>query len=166
MNSSLCVTSASHLFQGGADEQLIISHTGHRSVEGVRNYKRESEEQKQLASTDLNSASNRQPVPYEVKVRKKRWWNGSERNTISLLSILSTQLQHLTPKLFNLNFLGCSSVITNNFKGPNWLHMSYDWTDICLLSHIIIYWYGTIMIMKYMQKTVLYSMCMYTVTIM
>ena len=35
-NHSLCVTSATHLFQSGADEQLIMSRTGHRSVDGVQ----------------------------------------------------------------------------------------------------------------------------------
>ena len=33
-NHSLRVTSATRLFQSGLDEQLIMSRTGHRSVEG------------------------------------------------------------------------------------------------------------------------------------
>ena len=45
-NHSLRVTSATRLFQSGIDEQLIMSHTGHRSIDGVRSYKRISEEQK------------------------------------------------------------------------------------------------------------------------
>ena len=35
-NHSLRVTSATRMFQGGVDEQLIMSRTGHRSIEGVR----------------------------------------------------------------------------------------------------------------------------------
>ena len=35
-NHSLRVTSATRLFQNGIDEQLIMSNTGHRSVDGVR----------------------------------------------------------------------------------------------------------------------------------
>ena len=45
-NHSLCVTSATRMFQGGVDEQLIMSRTGHRSIEGVWAYKRISDEQR------------------------------------------------------------------------------------------------------------------------
>jgi len=38
-NHSLQVTSATRLFQNGAEEQLIMGVTGHRSTEGVRTYK-------------------------------------------------------------------------------------------------------------------------------
>ena len=37
----LCNT-ATQLFQGGMDEQLVMSRTGHRSIEGIRSYKRVS----------------------------------------------------------------------------------------------------------------------------
>ena len=43
-NHSLRVTNATRLFQNGVDEQLIMSRTGHRSIEGVRTHKRISEE--------------------------------------------------------------------------------------------------------------------------
>ena len=45
-NHSLRVTSATRLFQSGVDEQLIMSHIRHRSVDGVRSYKRGCEDQK------------------------------------------------------------------------------------------------------------------------
>ena len=71
-NHSLRVTTATRLFQSGADEQLIMSHTGHRSVDGVRAYERESEDQKRSVSNVLNEASNGQPVPYQpLDVTKK-----------------------------------------------------------------------------------------------
>ena len=58
MNHLLRVTSAMRLFQSGVDKQLIImSHTGHRSVDGVRSYKRISEEQKKKVSGILSSVS-------------------------------------------------------------------------------------------------------------
>ena len=41
-NHSLRATSATRLFNAGADEQLIMERTGHRSVDGVRSYKRTS----------------------------------------------------------------------------------------------------------------------------
>lgn len=57
-NHSLRVTNATRLFQSGVDEQLIMTRTGHRSIEGVRTYKRVSDEQKQALSEVLNSATN------------------------------------------------------------------------------------------------------------
>ena len=42
-NYSLRVTAATRLFNSGVEEQLIMSRTGHRSIEGVRTYKRVSE---------------------------------------------------------------------------------------------------------------------------
>ena len=62
-NHSLRVTSATRLFHSGVDEQLIMSHTRHRSVDaGVRTYKRESQEQKRSLSNILNAVSNGLPV--------------------------------------------------------------------------------------------------------
>ena len=57
-NHSLRATSATRLFSAGADEQLITECTGHRSVDGVRSYKRTSEEQQQGIS-DILSLSKR-----------------------------------------------------------------------------------------------------------
>ena len=57
-NHSLRVTNATRLFQSGIDEQLIMARTGHRSLEGVRAYKRVSTDQKQSVSRILNSATN------------------------------------------------------------------------------------------------------------
>ena len=45
-NHSLRVTMATRLFQSGVDEQLIMDRTGHRSLDGVRTYKRISDKQK------------------------------------------------------------------------------------------------------------------------
>ena len=39
------------LFQAGVEEQLIMSRTGHQSLDGVRTYKRVPEEQCQQVST-------------------------------------------------------------------------------------------------------------------
>ena len=57
-NYSLRVTNATRLLQSGVDEQLIMTRTGHRSVQGVRTYKRVSEDQKLALSTVLNAATN------------------------------------------------------------------------------------------------------------
>ena len=52
------MTTATWLFQAGVEEQLIMSRTGHQSLDGVRTYKRVSEEQCQQVSSVLNSATN------------------------------------------------------------------------------------------------------------
>ena len=39
-NHSLRVTAATRLYHKGVDEQLIMERTGHRSLDGVRSYKR------------------------------------------------------------------------------------------------------------------------------
>jgi len=57
-NHSLRVTSATCLFQNGAEEQLIMGVTGHHSTEGVCTYKRVSSEQQEALSDILNTATN------------------------------------------------------------------------------------------------------------
>ena len=49
-NDSLRATSATRLYQAGVDEQLIMERTGHRSLDGVRSYKRTSDEQRVVLS--------------------------------------------------------------------------------------------------------------------
>ena len=70
-NHLLRVTNATRLFQSGVDEQLIMARTGHRSVEGVRSYKRISHEQRQTLSEVLNSATNGNEEP-NTEVKKPR----------------------------------------------------------------------------------------------
>ena len=52
----LRATSATRLCTAGADEQLIMERTGHRSVDGVRSYKRTSDTLRQDVSNILNRA--------------------------------------------------------------------------------------------------------------
>ena len=54
-NHLLRATSTSRLYQSGVDEQLVIERSGHRSTEGVRSYKRTSDEQRCALSDMLNS---------------------------------------------------------------------------------------------------------------
>ena len=58
-NHSLQATNATRLFSAGADEQLIMERTGHRSVDGVRSYKRTSDHLSMAVSDILNC----QPAP-------------------------------------------------------------------------------------------------------
>ena len=54
-NHSLRATTATRLYQSGVDEQLVMEHTGHRSLDSVRHYKRTSDEQCEALSDILNS---------------------------------------------------------------------------------------------------------------
>ena len=49
-NHSLRVTTPTHLFHAGIDEQLIMEHTGHHSTDGIRAYKCTSTEQQENLS--------------------------------------------------------------------------------------------------------------------
>ena len=59
-NHSLRATAATRLYEAGIDEQLVMERTGHRSLEGVRSYKRTSSEQKEVVSDILSNANKRQ----------------------------------------------------------------------------------------------------------
>ena len=62
-NHSLHATAATRLYASGIDEQLVMERTGHRSIEGVRSYKRTSMEQLEEVSDIL---SNRKKECSEV----------------------------------------------------------------------------------------------------
>ena len=56
-NHSLRATATSRLYHSGIDEQLVMERTGHRSLEGVRSYKRTSDEQRRHISDIMNRAT-------------------------------------------------------------------------------------------------------------
>ena len=55
--STQLATTATRLYQAGVDEQLVMERTGHRSLEGVRSYKRTSQVQQENLSDILNGSS-------------------------------------------------------------------------------------------------------------
>ena len=61
-NHSLRATSATRLYSAGMDEQLIMERTGHRSIDGVRSYKRTSDEQEQNVSDVLHRCKKTRDV--------------------------------------------------------------------------------------------------------
>ena len=61
-NHSLRATSASRLYQSGVEEQQIMERTGHMSLEGVRSYKKTSDEQREALSDILNCPSTSGPA--------------------------------------------------------------------------------------------------------
>lgn len=54
-NHSLRATAATRLYSSGVDEQLVMERTGHRSLEGIRSYKRTSSEQQETVSDILSN---------------------------------------------------------------------------------------------------------------
>ncbi len=54
-NHSLRATAATRLYELGVDEQMVMERTGHRSLEGVRSYKRTTSQQQQVLSDILSS---------------------------------------------------------------------------------------------------------------
>ena len=53
-NHSLRATATTRLYQAGVDEQLVMERTGHRSVYGVRCYKRTNDKQREELSDIIN----------------------------------------------------------------------------------------------------------------
>ena len=92
-NHSLRATAATRLYQAGLDEQLVMERTGHRSSEGVRSYKRTSEQQ---AEDDVSDVLHR-----SMKVCTTVDRSESEANTV--------------PTGFpgTFNFTSCNSVTIN-----------------------------------------------------
>lgn len=117
-NHSLRVTSATRLFQSGVDEQLIMSHTGHRSVDGVRSYKRISEQQKKALSSVLMSASSesQQTDDQPVTSKRRKVTTSHEVSTPHIssantcLNLTRTHSSSCTP---SFSFTGCSSITIN-----------------------------------------------------
>lgn len=114
-NHSPRVTTVSWLFQSGAEEQIIMSHTGHRSTDGVRTYKHENTQQKRSLSEGLNAASNGQLVSYNVEVRKRPKMDVGESSLSrsSSYTIQNTSTQRSVAAMTTattFNFTGCSSI--------------------------------------------------------
>ena len=62
-NNSLRATAATRLYESGVDEQMVMEVTGHRSLEGVRSYKRTSGLQRKVLSDILNNTSKDPTLP-------------------------------------------------------------------------------------------------------
>ena len=92
-NHSLRVTAATRLFQSGTDEQLIMDRTGHRSIDGIRAYKRISQDQEKEVSSVLNKEE-------------------CERKA-ALMKIRKTVMSHHQAKKGQLQIPNCSNITIN-----------------------------------------------------
>ncbi len=119
-NHSLRVTTATRLFQKGVEEQLIMSRTGHRSVEGVRTYKRIGDDQRQMMSDILNEATNAEeeiPSSKRMKVVPSQSSTSSPTHPSTTSNTVSAfQANSLTSSasfIPSIHFTGCSGVTVN-----------------------------------------------------
>ena len=72
INHSLRRSCATNLYDNGVPEQVIQETTGHRSVEGVRAYKRTSSAMKREMSAILNQSESSLGSDHERRNTKKR----------------------------------------------------------------------------------------------
>ena len=123
-NHSLRVTCATRLFQNGVDEQLIM---GHCSVDGVRSYKRISDEQRKAVSNVLHTTGENKENLDEGPSAKKSKLDLVPCNpgpitqpnlppptcvSDSTTTLSLTKCSSCTP---SFNFSGCSSITINNY---------------------------------------------------
>ena len=73
-NHSLRVTAATRLYDARVDKDTIMRRTGHRSTQGVRMYKRNTEKLKELPSDVLNQVQDHK----KVKLDNSNQTNGDE----------------------------------------------------------------------------------------
>ena len=90
-NHSLRATTTSRLYHSGVDEQLVMERTGHRSIEGVRSYKRTSDAQREALSDILNRPRSwpQQAASAHLQSRPKQVDLVSANDTKQTLSGLS-----------------------------------------------------------------------------
>ena len=125
-NHSLRATAATGLYASGIDEQLVIERTGHRSVEGIRSYKRTSSEQQENASDILNKRPCHDIVPYHpsavsqpgTRHPKAHSMTSTTCNTLSLPSITNSSSDNSGAGSFKIS--SCSNFTINvNYHGSS-----------------------------------------------
>ena len=127
-------SAVTRLFQKDVDEQLIISVTGDCSTDGVRAYKRVSNNQKQQLSEHLQAKTcNEENIPM-LRMSPPLQWNllSTSVSTLVMQPQSSPVQQPIVPQHPVLNIQGCSSVVINY----RWI-WSYLW--VILLAFQLIY---------------------------
>ncbi len=100
-NHSLRVSAATHLFDSGVDEQLIMNRTGHSGTDGVRVYKRASEKLQEYTSDVLNQATSSTAESHQPAKKHKKEIEGKENQAISQQA--SSASQHPAVPVFNIS---------------------------------------------------------------
>ena len=109
-NHSLHATAATRLYRSRIDEQLVVERTGHRSLEGIRSYKRTSDSQREAVSDILNS---KQPCTEIVPPFTTADESQVQQTQLPMSSTTNMQanIQNTIPGAFY--FSSCSSITIN-----------------------------------------------------
>ena len=96
-NHSLRATSATRLYQSGVDEQLVMERTGHRSLDGVRSYKRTSDSQREALSDILNrQGTSKTGMEQSAAATHTLTQSAQHSHLLQGLSLLSATFSHCT----------------------------------------------------------------------
>ena len=107
-NHSLRATTATQLYESGVDEQLVMERTGHRSLDGVRSYKRTNDTQREALSDILNRKTPRLEQPHPLALTPA---NPSQGLHLDLTTNTQANTQNSTSGLFH--FTSCSNITIN-----------------------------------------------------
>ena len=125
---SLRATTATRLYQSGVDEQLVMERTGHRSIDGIRSYKRTSTQQQEALSDILNNrvpkiSQPAQSAPQQHEDSSTQLEvvcspNQEQNSTTRLVPACSqsTNIQTNTKSSLPGNFVFSSSTVTFNIN--------------------------------------------------
>ena len=115
-NHSLRATATTRLYQSGVDEQMVMELTGHRSLEGVRSYKRTSNTQREALSDILNRSNT--PVRNTPQVSHSQ--TGHQNDASSSTFVTNSQHQLLTGlSLPSATFSQCTVNFYTGSTTPN-----------------------------------------------
>ena len=116
-NHSLRATAATRLYLSGVDELLVMEWTGHRSIKGIKSYKRTSREQQENVSDLLNG---KKPCMDVAKTDSTHLCLLAQRDTNSFQN----------PPLM-VPFPGTSVPLPSSFSMPGTSHPQSFTTNIC-----------------------------------
>ena len=108
-NHSLCATAATRLYHSNVDEQLIMSVTGHKSTDSIRNYKRTSEEQYKKLSDVLRSGTIADDSKSSADCSASHGVSTDDKISNAVV-VCKSQTMPLSP---SLNLSGCHAVTIN-----------------------------------------------------
>ena len=108
-NHSLRATAATRLYHSNVDEQLIMSVTGHKSTDGIRNYKRTSEEQYKKLSDVLRSGTIADDSKSSADCSASHGVSTDDKISNAVV-VCKSQTMPLSP---SLNLSGCHAVTIN-----------------------------------------------------
>ena len=118
-NHSLRATAATRLYESGIDEQLVMERTGHRSIEGIRSYKRTSAAQQQDVSDILSNSkrshysTDRDIVPFKTSGATVSQQLTQLSSTVNNLCMSNYTEPSSDNHAGSFNFSSCSGITLN-----------------------------------------------------